>query len=181
MPKASVLPVPVRAWPIMSVPVSAIGMAIDWIGKGWNRTVEASTRAYADQSGSTPTATGRHRSGGLVSGVDSRVSTGGCRVVGLGCTSGCSYGFRQRRLIARCERRCDRQLGSLARRARLGSGPRKCTSAAAQVPRLRATGCDFRRRSTAYRRPDACPAAHCRGGNGGVNALGCRHERRRSS
>ena len=34
MPKARVLPVPVRAWPIMSVPVSAIGMAIDWIGNG---------------------------------------------------------------------------------------------------------------------------------------------------
>ena len=35
MPNASVLPVPVRAWPIMSVPVRAIGMAIDWIGNGW--------------------------------------------------------------------------------------------------------------------------------------------------
>ena len=35
MPKARVLPVPVRAWPIMSVPESAIGIAIDWMGKGW--------------------------------------------------------------------------------------------------------------------------------------------------
>ena len=34
MPKARVLPVPVRAWPIMSVPVRAIGMAMDWIGNG---------------------------------------------------------------------------------------------------------------------------------------------------
>ncbi len=33
-PKASVLPVPVRAWPIMSVPATAIGIASDWIGKG---------------------------------------------------------------------------------------------------------------------------------------------------
>ena len=34
MPNARVLPVPVRAWPIMSVPVSAIGMAMAWIGNG---------------------------------------------------------------------------------------------------------------------------------------------------
>jgi hypothetical protein len=33
MPKASVLPVPVRAWPMTSVPVSAIGRVSSWIGK----------------------------------------------------------------------------------------------------------------------------------------------------
>ncbi len=34
IPKASVLPVPVRACPIMSVPVRAMGIAMAWMGKG---------------------------------------------------------------------------------------------------------------------------------------------------
>ena len=33
MPKASVLPVPVRAWPMRSVPRSATVSVISWIGK----------------------------------------------------------------------------------------------------------------------------------------------------
>jgi hypothetical protein len=32
MPKASVFPVPVRAWPMTSVPVSAIGRVSSWMG-----------------------------------------------------------------------------------------------------------------------------------------------------
>ena len=35
MPNASVLPVPVRAWPIRSVPMSATESVISWIGKGF--------------------------------------------------------------------------------------------------------------------------------------------------
>jgi hypothetical protein len=31
-PNASVLPVPVRAWPMRSAPVSAIGMVSSWMG-----------------------------------------------------------------------------------------------------------------------------------------------------
>ena len=59
MPKARVLPVPVRAWPIMSVPESAMGMAMAWIGKGWTMptcssawTIGPSTPRSANVSGS---------------------------------------------------------------------------------------------------------------------------------
>ena len=34
-PKAAVLPVPVWAWPIMSCPSIAIGIALAWIGDGF--------------------------------------------------------------------------------------------------------------------------------------------------
>ena len=51
MPKASVLPVPVRAWPIRSVPSRATERVISWIGKG----VVMPTRSRASAiSGSTP-------------------------------------------------------------------------------------------------------------------------------
>ena len=42
---------PVRAWPIMSVPVRAIGIAMCWIGKGWTMFTSASA---STMSGSTP-------------------------------------------------------------------------------------------------------------------------------
>ncbi len=34
MPKAAVLPVPVLAWPMTSLPSSASGMSPAWIGEG---------------------------------------------------------------------------------------------------------------------------------------------------
>src|SRR6478735_9815086 len=64
IPKARVLPVPVRAWPIMSVPVSAIGMDICWIGNGW--TMFTSARA-STMSGSTPMLAKVASSAGVVS------------------------------------------------------------------------------------------------------------------
>jgi hypothetical protein len=51
MPNASVLPVPVRAWPMRSVPTSAIGSVICWIGKGWTIPTRSSASAI---SGRTP-------------------------------------------------------------------------------------------------------------------------------
>jgi hypothetical protein len=51
MPKARVLPVPVRAWPIRSVPMRATERVISWIGKG--STMLTLSRASAI-SGSTP-------------------------------------------------------------------------------------------------------------------------------
>ena len=42
LPKASVFPVPVRAWPIKSVPLKANGMAIVWMGNGWTMPAAAS-------------------------------------------------------------------------------------------------------------------------------------------
>src|SRR5689334_16525476 len=51
MPKPRVLPVPVRAWPIRSVPSRATGSVISWIGNGSTML----TRSSASQiSGSTP-------------------------------------------------------------------------------------------------------------------------------
>ena len=51
MPKASVLPVPVRAWPIRSVPSRATERVISWMAKG----VVMPPRSSASQiSGSTP-------------------------------------------------------------------------------------------------------------------------------
>ena len=51
MPKASVLPVPVRAWPIRSVPIRATERVISWMGNG----VVMPARSSASQiSGSTP-------------------------------------------------------------------------------------------------------------------------------
>src|SRR3954468_10806601 len=51
MPKASVLPVPVRAWPIRSVPIRATDRVISWMAKG----VSMPTRSRAVAiSGSTP-------------------------------------------------------------------------------------------------------------------------------
>ncbi len=51
MPNASVLPVPVRAWPIRSVPIRATERVISWMGKG----VTMPARSSASQiSGSTP-------------------------------------------------------------------------------------------------------------------------------
>ncbi len=51
MPKASVLPVPVRAWPIRSVPSRATERVISWMAKG----VVMPARSSASQmSGSTP-------------------------------------------------------------------------------------------------------------------------------
>jgi hypothetical protein len=48
MPKPSVLPVPVRAWPMMSVPASASGSVSSWMGKGWMMpaAVSASTVSW---------------------------------------------------------------------------------------------------------------------------------------
>ena len=51
MPNASVLPVPVRAWPIRSVPSRATERVISWMAKG----VVMPARSSASQiSGSTP-------------------------------------------------------------------------------------------------------------------------------
>lgn len=44
-PKARVLPVPVRACPMMSLPLSAIGSASSWMGKG--STIPSASRASA--------------------------------------------------------------------------------------------------------------------------------------
>jgi hypothetical protein len=43
MPKASVLPVPVRAWPITSWPSKAIGRVSSWIGKA--RVIDSASSA----------------------------------------------------------------------------------------------------------------------------------------
>src|SRR5665647_3538688 len=51
MPNASVLPVPVRAWPIMSVPWIAIGIERVWMGNGWVMPISASA---STMSGITP-------------------------------------------------------------------------------------------------------------------------------
>ena len=51
MPKPSVLPVPVLAWPMMSCPCSATGRVSDWIGNGW--VMPTASRA-ATVAGSTP-------------------------------------------------------------------------------------------------------------------------------
>ncbi len=51
MPNASVLPVPVRAWPIRSVPIRATERVISWMAKG----VVMPPRSSASQiSGCTP-------------------------------------------------------------------------------------------------------------------------------
>ena len=51
MPKARVLPVPVRAWPMRSVPIRATGRVISWIANG----VVMPARSSASQiSGGTP-------------------------------------------------------------------------------------------------------------------------------
>ena len=42
MPKAAVLPVPVRAWPRMSTPVSALGISSAWISEGVSNFASAS-------------------------------------------------------------------------------------------------------------------------------------------
>lgn len=42
LPNASVFPVPVRAWPIRSVPLRARGMASAWIGNGLTIPASAS-------------------------------------------------------------------------------------------------------------------------------------------
>src|SRR4051794_32189612 len=51
MPKASVLPVPVRAWPIRSVPMRATERVISWMAKGVTMPTRSSASAI---SGSTP-------------------------------------------------------------------------------------------------------------------------------
>src|SRR5262245_21174687 len=48
---ARVLPVPVRAWPIRSVPISAMGRVISWIGNGVVMPTDSSASAI---SGRTP-------------------------------------------------------------------------------------------------------------------------------
>src|SRR6266508_3488898 len=49
-PKAKVLPVPVRAWPITSVPVTASGMASAWIGNGWVTPTASKASAIAGET-----------------------------------------------------------------------------------------------------------------------------------
>jgi hypothetical protein len=51
MPKASVLPVPVRAWPMMSAPDSASGRVSSWMGKGLVMPASASA---SHRAGSSP-------------------------------------------------------------------------------------------------------------------------------
>src|SRR5437879_2833864 len=61
MPKAAVLPVPVRAWPRMSTPASARGMSSDWISEGVTKLSTASARRM---DGRTPSAAKASGSGG---------------------------------------------------------------------------------------------------------------------
>ena len=81
---------PVRAWPIMSVPVSAMGMDICWIGKGWTMFTSASASTI---SGSTPMLA-------KVAGSAGVVSTGAAVVVSV---VRISY-FRVRQ--SRCAQQC---------------------------------------------------------------------------
>src|SRR5262245_13573935 len=75
---ARVLPVPVRAWPIRSVPISAMGRVISWIGNGVVMPTDSSASAI---SGRTPRSVNVDRTISIHAKVWSTQSIDRCRRV----------------------------------------------------------------------------------------------------